>query len=61
MRGRALWAAKFAARHPNVAVIDLSTLSVVGEITGLSNPDGMAWAERPVPRWTTTSMRLATR
>ena len=27
-----------------VAVIDLHSLSVVGEITGLNNPDGMAWA-----------------
>ena len=28
-----------------VAVIDLESLSVAGEVTGLNNPDGMAWAE----------------
>ncbi len=28
-----------------VVVIDLKTLSVAGEIPGLNNPDGMAWAE----------------
>ena len=27
-----------------VAVIDLATLAEVGEVTGLENPDGMAWA-----------------
>ena len=30
-----------------VAKIDLNTLTVVGEIHGLNNPDGMAWAETP--------------
>ena len=39
----------FAAVSPEgkVAVIDIGTLRVVGEITGLNNPDGMAWAETP--------------
>ncbi len=39
----------FAAVSPEgkVAVIDIGTLTVVGEITGLNNPDGMAWAESP--------------
>jgi YVTN family beta-propeller protein len=39
----------FVAVSPagKVAVIDIETLAVVGEITGLNNPDGMAWAERP--------------
>ena len=27
-----------------VAVIELDTLEIVGEIHGLNNPDGMAWA-----------------
>jgi DNA-binding beta-propeller fold protein YncE len=37
----------FAAVSPEgkVVAIDLETLTVVGEITGFNNPDGMAWAE----------------
>lgn len=37
----------FVAVSPmnKVAVIDLETLAVTGEITGLNNPDGMAWVE----------------
>ena len=29
-----------------VVSIDLDSLTVVGEVTGLNNPDGMAWAEK---------------
>lgn len=39
----------FAAVSPmnKVVEIDLETLTVTGEVTGLDNPDGMAWVETP--------------
>jgi YVTN family beta-propeller protein len=41
--GKRLFAAVSTANK--VVAIDLETLKVVGEIPGLDNPDGMAWAE----------------
>ena len=33
------------SRANKVVAVDLGTLEIVGEIPGLNNPDGMAWAE----------------
>ena len=33
------------SRANKVAVIDLNTLTIIGEVPGLNNPDGMAWAK----------------
>ncbi|MBX2820926.1 MAG: PQQ-binding-like beta-propeller repeat protein [Rhodothermaceae bacterium] len=35
------------SRANKVVVIDLDSLEIVGEVPGLINPDGMAWAEKP--------------
>ena len=35
------------SRANKVVVIDLDSLEIIGEVPGLINPDGMAWAEVP--------------